>query len=71
MSRRLVEYSSSDSDDEKEKKRSKRLKLPPVNIELKNKIDLSEGQPLVNTDRIRSFPHERGNWALAIYAFGK
>lgn len=66
---RLVSYSSSDSDieDEEEKKRAK----PSVNIEIKNAVDLSEAEPVGNTDRIRSFPHERGNWALAIYAFGK
>lgn len=24
-----------------------------------------------NNDRVRLFPHEEGNWALSVYAFGK
>ena len=68
---RLVLYSSSDSDDEEQKNR-KRLKLPSVNLQLKNEVDLEDKESVAaNTDRIRSFPHERGNWALSIYAFGK
>lgn len=72
MSRRLVLYSSSESDDDEEekKKNRKRLKLPPINLQIQNEVDLDEKQPETNTDRIRSFPHERGNWALSIYAFG-
>jgi hypothetical protein len=67
----LVSYSSSDSDDDEEKKNRKRLKLPLVNLQLKNEIDLSEKDVITQTDRIRLFSHERGNWALSIYSFGK
>lgn len=66
----LVLYSSSDSDDE-EKKNPKRLKLPSVNLQLENEIDLSEKDFVSKNDRIRLFAHERGNWALSIYSFGK
>lgn len=70
----LVLYSSSedDDDDNYEKERNvKRIKLPPVNIQLKNEIDLREKEPETKTDRTRLFAHERGNWALSIYTFGK
>jgi hypothetical protein len=66
----LVLYSSSDSDDE-EKKNPKRLKLPSANLQLENEIDLSEKDFVSKNDRIRLFAHERGNWALSIYSFGK
>jgi hypothetical protein len=70
-SRRLVLYSSSSDSDDEEKKNPKRLKLPSVNLQLENEIDLSEKDFNTTTDRIRLFPHERGNWALSIYSFGK
>jgi len=63
----LVLYSSSDSDDEK----TNRKCLPSVNIQLENEIDLSEKDFLTKGDRTRLFSHERGNWALSIYTFGK
>lgn len=68
----LVLYSSSDSEDEQTNER-KRFKpqLPSVNIQLENEIDLSEKGPVIETDRTRLFPHERGNWALSIYTYGK
>lgn len=66
----LVSYSSSDSDEETQRKKIKRLKLPSANIQLENQlVDSSEQIHSNETDRIRLFPHERGNWALSIYSF--
>ncbi|CAF3281776.1 unnamed protein product, partial [Rotaria sp. Silwood2] len=70
----LVLYSSSESDDDYDNQRNniKRFKpqLPSVNIQLENEIDLLEKNFQIKTnDRIRLFPHERGNWSLSIYAF--
>ena len=49
-----------------------RPQLPPVHIQLANEIDLSEKDLATQqTDRSRLFAHERGNWALSVFAFGK
>lgn len=65
----LVLYSSSDEEEVKEKS-AKRIKLPSVNIQLDNEIDLTEKESQIKNDRTRLFAHERGNWALSIYTFG-
>lgn len=67
----LVSYSSSDSDEETQRKNTevKRVKLSPVKIQLKNDVTSTEQINSNETDRIRLFPHERGNWALSIYSF--
>ncbi|CAF1081611.1 unnamed protein product [Rotaria magnacalcarata] len=70
----LVLYSSSSdsNDDENDAKhKTKRFKpqLPSANIQLANEFDLSEKDFQTKNERSRLFPHERGNWALSIYAF--
>ena len=71
----LVLYSSSDTDDDHdhEENNPKRFKsqLTSVTIRLENEIDIYEKDCGNENDRTRLFPHERGNWALAIYAYGK
>ena len=48
-----------------------RQQLPPVNIQLANEIDLSEKDfTTQQNDRSRLFAHERGNWALSVFALG-
>lgn len=72
----LVSYSStsSESDDENGKKSNvKRFKseLPSAKIQLNNEIDVYEKDYQTKNERSRLFPHERGNWALSIYTYGK
>ena len=43
--------------------------MPSVHIELANEIDLSEKDRITETsDRRRLFGHERGHWAVSVFA---